>query len=235
MTFWDDIDTFSDKLPVPTEKVTDAPVYCIPINAEWLTMMSGALAFMREPRAWDYANDTELQFALQNVETLIALLQDWQECVVPVTYTIQKVEAYHVLAQNTAGGSTVAGVRTVIPFNTLAYDETGSATLEANVLTLPAGLWRIQAEHSFRYGVASTIRVALNLGALSHGCNDVIAAGAGQVERVDVLTNQVAAFTVSMDYYASQAQATNGLGLPINEAGYSELYGKIIAERFIQT
>jgi len=227
---------FSDRFPVPADNVTDAPIVCLPLNLEWIEVITGALDFLTTASAWDYADQTELDFALKNAETLLAVFNQAVECVVPQTLTVDNVIVEHQLAQNTAGGSSVANAWTLLPFNTIVQDDTGFATLVGNRLFLPVGLWRIDVNHVIRSNAAMSCRIRQETYTGDVGANVNFPATTIVDMRHSTIRNaQFLNPALGFEYYLTSALATNGLGLPMNIAGEVERYGRMIATRYTLT
>lgn len=141
-------------------------------------------------------------------------------------------------AQNTAGGSMVATTWTTRDLNS-EIDTNGIVSLAANLFTPIAGVYEITVVAPFVGNSGTPTSILCRL--LNNTAGIVPTGGYSSVERAQVSdsvtivlntvfeANGVDAYAIQ--YYSTQARATDGLGLPINLASISETYTTVTLKR----
>lgn len=218
-------------LPVPTDQMTDPPLYCVKMNGEWLTYLTGVVERLGRDSRYDLDSQEEHDQIFTNVHEMLARFADAAECVEPVTYEIQTFTIEHRLAQNVAGGATVANAWTTVPYNVLVQDDTGQVVFGGDAFTLPVGVWDIEATHVIRSNAAMNARIRIGAGSTLVSENIAHPATTVKLHRVRAVIPVVIPAAKVIEYYVTSALAVNGLGLPMNVAGEQEVYGKVTCRR----
>lgn len=141
-------------------------------------------------------------------------------------------------ATNTAGGASVATTWTTRDLNTEVEDANAIVTISANTFIPIAGTYQIHIVSPFVANAATLTHVRIRLRnatsaavlAVSSNLNlAVVSQGGIAVLEHSFVANGTDAYDVQ--YYSTQARATNGLGLAINEASAVERYTQIYLEK----
>lgn len=141
-------------------------------------------------------------------------------------------------ATNTAGGAMVATTWTTRDLNTEVVDADGIVSIASNQFTPIAGVYRLFVTSPFIGNSGATTNFRLRLRNVTAATVVQVSANhtAGalsQGENITMETSFTANGTDAYDiqYFSSQARATNGLGLAINEASAVERYTQIYLEK----
>lgn len=225
-----------DELPVPEANIDDEPQRCIRLNAEWLTYVVGAVEQLANYKRYNLTTQEEIDHVYDNFQHLMERLVAEKECVEPVTYALQLVTVGDWRPQNTAGGSTVVTAWTTLPYNAMIYDGTGGASVSGNAIFLPAGTWRVHAEHQISCDAAMFGQIRMNNGGVfTYGTHDRFLIDETKVLTVDGVALLPSGGAISFEYYVTNAFPTGGLGRIMNLAGQDEKYGHVVCERLHQT
>lgn len=145
--------------------------------------------------------------------------------------SIKTAQYSYDLAQNTQGGSSVAGSWQTYPINTEVKDTDGIGSLASNKITLGAGHYRINAAIFFNGSGATQARI--------YNVTDSTVAGFGPVSIISAISQDsaevFAEFTITatkevrVEYQIQSAVANFGLGYPGNYG--TERYASVVIEK----
>lgn len=226
-------------IPNPDAEPYDAPLVCFALNVEWVKFLGGALSDLKQGWVWEgdaLEEDIQQRARVSTLEAMIMNASAEQCYSEPPVYEIETIALQHTETPNTNGGTTATGAWTDLPLNSIADDDSGSASLSGNVATTPSsGIWIVEARHVFRCNNAGVVRMRLV------GGNTLISpqvsipnSGGGQCVVAGRLYTTVGR-TFKWQYYVTQTQTNTGLGQPMNVAGESEVYGEIFLHRLKST
>lgn len=221
----------SDKLPVPFAQVEDATQYCVSLNGEWITYVIGAVEALGDYERYEITTQEERDQIYSNVQELMARFAEAKECVPPMELKHEIVVCEHKVAQGVQGGSTVANVWTKIPMTEITWDDTGEAILFNGQLGLPSGKWKVTFSHVIRMSVSGHSRIRDGLSGQSFSENLRHNGDETQRHEFTYVYDSEFGHAFELQYYASSALASSGLGTALNIALTPETYGKIVAER----
>lgn len=139
-------------------------------------------------------------------------------------------------ATNTAGGAVVATTWTTLDLNTEVEDVNGIVAIATNQLTPIAGSYRISISRNVLANATNATVMRMRLrnvttGAIIAVSDNVSMAGNGSGQmaiEASFTANGTDAYDIQ--YYSTQARATNGLGLAANEGGAVERYMRVHLE-----
>jgi hypothetical protein len=140
-------------------------------------------------------------------------------------------------ATNTAGGALVATTWTTRVLNTEVVDADGIVTIASDQFTPIAGVYRLSVTSNFVANAAAATFFRIRIRNVTAGTVVQVSANfganAGDDNNAFLETSFVANGTDAYDlqYYSTQARATNGLGIAINEASAVERYSQIYLEK----
>lgn len=231
---------FRGQWPTPETSPTSTicRVLLIPDDIRIMAAVDGALSFILNE---DYWRDAGLSVE-ETVELLdnmfLSYIDSQGSC--PVEIQEQNITAYHSVTSGTNGGSTVANAWTICPFNLVSRVNTSDGTLASNVLTLPAGLWRIRARHALFQSNGTSIaicgvRLKTHFGVITNAYNSIplrSVASSQAIPEVDVTLNFIMPTELSLEYRTNVLWANAGLGAPLTQ-GSDELYGEISCSRVV--
>jgi hypothetical protein len=137
-------------------------------------------------------------------------------------------------ANNTQGGSSVAGAFTKRTLNTTITNNIG-ASISTSVITLPAGTYRAFAMAPFWQVTGVTIRLRNTTDSTTtiNGVNNYVSSssGAGCYAQFDGIFTIAGTKNFEIQYLCNTAQATNGLGVAMAGGAASEIYTQITIQR----
>lgn len=156
-----------------------------------------------------------------------------------------RIHVRHTETQNTQGGTPAVDAWTKRKLNTTVSNTIAGASLSGDQVTLPAGDYRIvsasQAVYRTNQSFSRLRNVTANSDVIFGGNIYASAAqaspsevyGHGQQSLLPSSEFTLAATTqVELQYYVkSGGGGSNGLGLPVNITGYSEVYAELIIEK----
>jgi len=140
-------------------------------------------------------------------------------------------------AQNTAGGGSTATTWTTRVLNTEVVDADGIVTISSNQFTPLSGSYRIQINSPFIGSTTTAGSVRIRLRNVTTTTVILTSANHFMLTNQGVNATLFAEFTANgtdaydVQYYVTQARATNGLGAVINEASAVEHYTQILLEK----
>ena len=133
-------------------------------------------------------------------------------------------------ASGTQGGTSVAATFTKRTLNTTVINNIG-ATLTASVIALTAGTYEVFAmsPHLVPNSMVIRLRNTTDGTTTVAGVNNYTAASGngGGYAQLDGVFTITATKNFEVQYYVSNAQAGNGLGVAVGAAGVSEIYTQI--------
>lgn len=138
----------------------------------------------------------------------------------PTTSSVPYVKCSNTQASGTGGGSSTSGSWLTVPLNTKDNDTGAIATLTSNVISLPAGTYRVRAKCPF---YASTNANTSAIRIFNNTASAILVVGCGVISNtsnVMLLATLSGLFTlgvtssVVLQYQVATSTATNGLGNP---------------------
>jgi hypothetical protein len=150
-------------------------------------------------------------------------------------FSQQLLHVVEEFATNTAGGSAVAVTQNIRALNTTIVNQISGASLNAGTyqVTLPAGeyvaeyvtpAYRTNAFFSLIYKVSPATAGILSNGQNAYSASTDASVGVSTGSSVFTLGTET---IIDLRTYSVTAQATNGLGVPVNLAGRNERYSSL--------
>lgn len=152
----------------------------------------------------------------------------------PTTSVLKSLQVEDQKAQGTAGGTPVATTWTASVLNTSVANSITGAALATNQVTLPAGTYYISANKTFwatgetqiRFKSTTTAKI-LTGPSIGLVANTVANAFGNVTAQVAGFLTLTAPEVFELQYWTSNAAATSGLGVALNNAGEVEVYAQV--------
>jgi len=152
------------------------------------------------------------------------------------TSSIDVIYAREEQPSGTNGGASTASTWLARTLNIIKNDDTGGASLASNQITVPSGTYRVTARSPFYQAGPTFFKTRLydvtNSAVLLVSGQQYGDSGAASVDVVleGVITLSTAT-TLELQYFATAAKTTNGLGVSTSADGEIEIYSEIWLER----
>jgi len=140
-------------------------------------------------------------------------------------------------AQNTAGGGSTATTWTTRVLNNEVVDSGTIVSISGNEFTLPAGTYSVFVNSPFVCSASATGHGRLRLRNVTDASIVQVSANHAMFVNTAVNMTMLAIFTIAntkaftIQYYITQARATNGLGIALNVSGETETYTQVSIEK----
>lgn len=212
----------------PTPNWDASPLRCVYINDEWLSFIVGVLERAQSENWWD----SDQQRGAQSVHRFADFFAQG-DCNQMPTRTFQaEANIEHIEDQNVSGGGYSAGTQTY-PLNFIATSDAAIIGLDDpnNHITLLAGRYYLTctlaviSHATIVTNVQAYLRDTVNSNILLRSLSHRMAADQRGYLHMAGFFDLSGAHALEILFQASQARATNGLGLPSNFG--TEVYAEI--------